>query len=117
MSLDAIYSKIPDAGCKGLCVANCGPILCSPRERAEIKKWTGEDIMEWAEQPGPVAIRVSPCRFLLAGRCSIYSMRPAICRLFGVVDDPMLKCAHGCKPARLLSNQESRAVLKECEEA
>lgn len=114
--LAAIYAEIPDAGCKGLCTASCGPILCSSRERAEIQKWTGEDIMEWAEQPGPVAFRISPCRFLLDGRCSIYSLRPAICRLFGSVDHQLLRCPHGCKPERLLSNQESRAILEQCED-
>lgn len=115
-SLAAIYAKIPDAGCKGLCVENCGPILCSDHERAEIRKWTGEDIMGWTESPMETVF-IRPCRFLLDGKCSIYSMRPAICRLFGSVEDRMLRCKHGCKPARLLSNAESRAILKECDDA
>lgn len=115
LAREAIYAKIPEVNCKGLCVANCGPILCSKGEAHEIEKWTGQNIMEWADQPAPLAVRISPCTFLLAGRCSIYSMRPAICRLFGAVDHAMLRCPHGCRPEKYLTERESRAILAEIE--
>jgi Fe-S-cluster containining protein len=73
--------------------------------------------MEWATRQGGLPpVRISPCRFLLAGRCSIYSMRPAICRLFGAVDHPMLRCPHGCRPEKYLTDAESRAILKDIED-
>lgn len=109
------YARIPEVNCKGLCTDSCGPILCSKGEADEIKQWTGLNIMGWAEQPGPLGVRVSPCVFLLAGRCSIYSMRPAICRLFGAVDHALLRCPHGCRPEKYMTNHESRTLLAEIE--
>lgn len=36
------------------------------------------------------------CPFLENGRCTIYSERPAICRLWGASE--ALRCPYGCKP-------------------
>lgn len=110
-ALDAIYARIPDSGCRGLCVKSCGPILCSEHERGEIKRWSGVDIMGWISSP-----LIAPCAFLFDGRCSIYSMRPAICRLFGSVDHQLLRCPHGCKPGRPLTTAEAQAILGECDQ-
>jgi uncharacterized protein len=115
-ALDLIYAKIPDAGCKGLCVLSCGPVLCSHTERVEIQKWTGKDIMEWTNIPLDLD-NVPPCVFLLDGRCSIYSMRPAVCRMYGSVDHELMRCPHGCKPEKPMTNDDATRILAECDGA
>ena len=36
--------------------------------------------------------------------CSVYRDRPLICRLFGLVDHPRMRCEHGCTPTFWLSS-------------
>lgn len=95
--LDAIYAEIPTIDCKGLCAESCGPISVSPDEWRRMKETGGKE-------PG-VNPKTFVCNMLKDGRCSIYQARPAICRLFGVVED--LRCPHGCVPTRLLRREEA----------
>lgn len=44
-------------------------------------------------------------------KCTIYSHRPTICRLYGLSEK--LKCPFGCIPTRTLSEQESHQILQE----
>jgi len=39
------------------------------------------------------------CPLLVEGRCSVYALRPAICRGFGSVAEPRMACPFGCVPA------------------
>lgn len=53
------------------------------------------------------------CAALKDKRCSIYSVRPAICRLYGVAEG--LECPFACKPKKKLSKQEAHAIIREIE--
>jgi len=44
------------------------------------------------------------------GRCSVYEIRPMVCRLFGVSIG--IECPWGCKPSRLLSHEEGKRFLE-----
>ena len=44
------------------------------------------------------------------GRCSIYDLRPLICRMFGTVEG--MPCPHGCKAA-LLTDKQSAVLFKQ----
>ncbi len=50
-------------------------------------------------------------------KCSAYDVRPAICRLFGVVEGELL-CPHGYAPetSTLLSDKQSREILRKVDE-
>jgi Fe-S-cluster containining protein len=50
-------------------------------------------------------------------KCTVYEVRPAICRLFGVVRNQLL-CPHGYTPesSALLSDKQAREILRKVEE-
>lgn len=106
ITIDSIYKLIPDVSCQGLCQQACGPVLMSKAEERRIIDRTGK----------PVSFnpKTLTCDRLTAfGRCSIYPDRPAICRLFGAVDD--LPCQWGCKAERPLSSGEGGDILRALE--
>ena len=102
--LDRIYATLPSIECKRLCQRSCGPLLMAQAEHDRIK-----------DHLGPAFKRVQPqdlaCPMLdPMGNCSIYRVRPAICRLYGLTE--MLRCEHGCEPERWLSEDEARLLLR-----
>lgn len=111
----ALWATIPDAGCKGLCVDACGPIGMTDLEAA-VLVGTGRVRPDELEPFGEGRVLLvgddGVCPLLEDGRCSVYQLRPAICRGFGSVDDPLLRCPHGCEPAGgPMATAAFRAVL------
>jgi Fe-S-cluster containining protein len=51
------------------------------------------------------------CVYLKKERCSIYSVRPLVCRLYGVSNG--MQCPHGCQPSRLLTDVEAHLLIEE----
>ena len=98
--LDKIYPKIPAMICKHGCTDCCGPVPWSKSEWDAIgDKRVATDIN---------------CPYSISGCCDVYSQRPLICRLFGVVDDPLLACPHGLGPLLgKMSRSEASAIIKE----
>lgn len=99
--LAAVYARIPDARCKGLCAAACGPIGCTPAERVRIERAGGKKLTHDPE--------TLSCSMLVDGRCSVYEKRPLICRLYGSTVG--LRCEHGCIPESGLLTDEQAATL------
>lgn len=110
--LAAIYDRLPGVACKGLCDDSCTQIDASELERQELAA-RGMQITE--DHPHVILDRyrvgeVPPCPALTADRrCSVYEVRPFICRAFGMISaagvtgparfaQPMM-CDHGCEPA------------------
>ena len=50
------------------------------------------------------------------GLCTQYELRPLICRLFGTMQHPFMKCEHGCKPERWVSGEEAAQMFDEVQE-
>lgn len=98
--LEAVYRRVPDVKCKGKCAECCGPILCGGAEWARIVPLAGAV----AAIGGDLS-----CPLLKDGRCSVYAVRPLICRLWGAVK--AMRCPHGCRPSRWLSDAEARDLL------
>jgi hypothetical protein len=98
--LDAMYAEMPTLDCQGKCAEACGPILMSRVE------W--ERIEERGEV-GPLGPDLT-CPLLDGERCSVYDIRPTICRLWGMVES--MPCLWGCKPSRLLTDDEGGAFLE-----
>lgn len=103
--LQAIYDRIPKLECRGLCYDSCGPIEASVRERQRIERAGGRTLC---------TVDGSCCSMLGPdNRCTVYDVRPLICRLYGVAKG--LECPYGCKPERYLTRVEASEMLAEAE--
>ena len=100
--VDSIWAQIPDVHCKGKCQEACGPVWCSPAEERRIRM----------DYNTAISFNHSTltCSLLANGRCSIYSSRPAICRLWGAVKK--MRCPFGCRPRKWISDQKAGRLLR-----
>lgn len=136
--LEALYASLPKLECKKKCQACCGSLQMARIESQHIEEKTGgmftEDL-DVAVNPSrflfvarpyynvlPVlremtCTRAEPngdCQFLMPviGTCRVYARRPLICRLWGMVNHPLMRCPHGCVPERWLTYEESQTLLR-----
>ena len=118
--LMAIYAEIPDMlDCKGLCHDSCGPIPLTKREwqRLDMRGVQIPDAMKAVEEIVATNGQWS-CPALVNNRCSVYEVRPLICRMYGTVDTEHLRCVHGCSPVgRFLTDVEARSLIERTLEA
>jgi Fe-S-cluster containining protein len=101
--LDALYRELPGLDCQRKCDSSCGPIAMTYVEWERIKKRVGYE---------PVA-RSIDCPLLSHGLCSVYAIRPMICRLWGIIET--MKCPWGCEPDRYLTTREGYLFLARAE--
>jgi hypothetical protein len=104
-----LYAQVAQPTCKGLCADSCGPIDMHPRERQRIREHGvtiphHDDALDQLDATGDYA-----CPALQDGQCSVYSVRPMICRLWGAVE--AMPCPHGCRPAGGLHPDQRGAEL------
>lgn len=97
--LDQLYAELPRIACQRKCHSSCGPIAMSRVEWARIIKKKGYE---------PRATSTT-CPMLESKMCSVYTIRPMICRLWGVVEDML--CPWGCEPERVLARAEAYDFL------
>jgi uncharacterized protein len=103
--LRLIYDDLPTIECKGLCSDACHHIAMTNLEHEHIESTHGTDIQ----------MTDSPCPALdFMGRCSVYSDRPLICRLWGLVEG--MECHYGCRPSKLLTREEGFSFLARANE-
>lgn len=96
-SLDEIYASLPALKCKGLCQECCGPIGCAPVEHARMIGEGGRRGTVRRLPSRDVMLVDETCAYLgFSGRCEVYSNRPIVCRLWGIVES--LPCRFGCVP-------------------
>lgn len=98
--LHQIYREVPQNNCTGQCLVACGLIAMSKAEYDHLTKISGEE-----PKFGPTG-----CNYLKDGKCKHYDDRPLICRLWGVTDDPLLKCEF-CDAPKKLSKGEALTLL------
>ena len=114
--LEELYAQIPDIDCKGRCHTSCGPIRMSDRERSRIKETYKVTIRNSSGYDYPPQ-RVPSCPALTEDkRCSVYDLRPLICRLWGAVEG--MPCTYGCRPkngGRLLSDEDAYKLIAEAQ--
>lgn len=114
-TLEDIYGLIPAVDCKGLCQDSCGPIAMSVEEDRRVRE-RGFDIPALLD--GVAALERGEefyCPALVGGRCAVYDVRPAVCRLWGATES--MPCPHGCTPADALTRHESHHLLRLTAEA
>lgn len=104
--LDALYATLPEMHCQGYCHDSCGPIDPAVREKARI--------VERARKPLTCG-KYASCSMLTEQRkCSVYDIRPMICRLWGLVRS--MPCPYGCRPeGGLLPDEDGVRLLVESE--
>lgn len=102
--MDKLYRRIPEVHCKGLCQEACSIIPMQESEARRLKARTGE----WPTYDA----KELRCSMLTEdGKCSVYGIRPLVCRLFGAVRK--MTCPHGCVPDRWVSEAEARAITEQ----
>ena len=100
--LKKLYAELPGIQCKGLCVESCTAIGYSSVE-ADLIQLAGQDLPK---------LREGRCSALTPkGRCGVYSNRPLVCRLFGLVEE--MRCPHGCIPEQFLTEEEQLNLFRQ----
>lgn len=85
--IDRLYARLPSIDCTGRCVDSCTVIRMTRTEHRRIEA-AGVDVHQGDD---------GRCSALtMFGRCSVYAIRPAICRLWGLTR--ALQCSYGCVP-------------------
>lgn len=118
--IDALLSTIPTFQCKEGCYDCCGPVELSRLEYLrciEASGRTAEDVRQQMQSNIKEGTYLCPLLDTETKKCSVYAVRPAICRLFGVVKNQLL-CPHGYAPESpaLLSDKQAREILRKVEE-
>lgn len=120
--LDDLYARLPVLNCKGKCQASCGPIVMSQVEAERIKAMRPDFITRDMEMRLPSGESVGigaiseclTCPLLTSdGKCSVYPIRPLICRMWGSVQ--AMRCPYGCTPRRWVSPRESAKMFRDVE--
>jgi hypothetical protein len=94
--LRELYDRVPVVKCQGLCQECCGLVPATAGEVRIMERVSGK--------PHALDIDTFSCAYLHEGRCTIYSDRPLVCRLWGAAEN--LICPFGCKPDRYLTEAE-----------
>lgn len=102
-ALDALYATLPQLHCQQKCQECCGPIRMARLE------W--ERIQTYLHNP-PTRMDSLICPLLdqTIGQCTVYAIRPLICRLWGMVR--AMQCPHGCVPERWLREHEVKRLFR-----
>lgn len=105
--LDALYAQLPPLACQGKCGISCrGGIMLTDVEARRLQVTTHRKPRTTDER--------GRCVYLTADeRCSVYAVRPLICRAWGVVK--MMSCPFGCVPERWLTEIEFLNIAVEVE--
>lgn len=93
-SLERLYRAVPHVACRGLCTDSCGPVPMSEAEHMRVRA-KGVDIPVIEDALTAIKNGDAPtCPALVNNRCSVYDVRPLICRMWGAVES--MPCPHGC---------------------
>lgn len=128
--LDRLYAMLPALECKGRCHDSCTAIDCSELERRRL----AERGIELPNISPRLQLRlimakgeVTRCPALgPLNTCTVYDIRPMICRAFGLTMDPRapgqfadfrgpMMCDYGCVPDATISPGELNRLLSEIE--
>lgn len=127
--LEALYSTLPTIECKRQCGNYCGPIIASKLEMKRLEEKRGfiriEASWEAAERinlPAPEVLereyvgllpdtnKDNRCVFLQPGFCMAHAIRPLVCRLWGMMNNTLMRCPYGCMPTRWVTDRECREL-------
>lgn len=119
LKLNLLYAKVPSFDCKAGCSDCCGPIMMSRAELKRITEHLGHEPnftpteKQLLDRLAGGATLDCPCLDAKTNRCTIYSIRPMICRVFGTF--PELACPKGCAPTTPLTQAQADALINGAE--
>lgn len=101
--MDQLASVIASLECKQLCAYSCTRTFASKPGDAAIREYCEKNgipyhnltVTSINERHGEF-YGSDMCKFLKDGLCSIYPVRPIICKIWGAGEVPV--CKFGCKP-------------------
>jgi len=108
-----LYAQLPTFECVPGCSHCCGPTPCAPSETALIAQWLTQRGLAVLHSPLAVLPTTDglTCVYAGADGCSIYPVRPFMCRLYGSI--PKLRCPLGRGPAEPLSESAEASLMRE----
>jgi Fe-S-cluster containining protein len=118
--IDALLADVPPILCLAGCSDCCGPIAMTRLEKTRIcqrigqsPKWLRNAMLKTFNDVVAKGDSGGSCPLLKDGRCSVYDIRPAICRVFGSSDGKYLTCPHGCSPETPWTESHTFAVMNQ----
>jgi Fe-S-cluster containining protein len=109
-SLADVYARIPPVPCKGLCQDSCGPIAMSEEEDERLRA-RGVTVPSMVSTVAAMEAGAEYwCPALRDGACTVYDVRPTICRLWGATRS--MPCPHGCTTDDALTQEQSHELLQ-----
>lgn len=100
--LEQTYKQIPSSKCPNDCGKCCGILFPSLAELRNIKEWCVAHHVEYRDFNYQLGI---DCPYLARDKsCSIYPVRPFLCRIYGVSKE--LPCKW-CTPEKILNRNQS----------
>jgi len=96
-----LYKQIPSFECIPGCTSCCAFVYFS--------QWEWKRIPEHKRKSTTYA----ECPYIDEGGCSIYTLRPLVCRMFGAVNDTRMLCPYGRGPLVILTAGEGQSIMKE----
>lgn len=126
-ALEDLYAQLPRLECKGLCFDSCTAVDASELERERMRERGVELPMPLAHHrlQALIAVGKTPrCPALgPLNTCTVYDVRPFVCRVFGMVRDPAdtlargpMMCDYGCIPDGTIDFDQFGRALREIEE-
>jgi hypothetical protein len=94
-ALDDLYARIPKMECRGKCQGACTVIEMTTAERQRITA-AGVTIPHAFSQINGVDGIPSCPALTMFGQCSVYAVRPIVCRIWGAIES--MSCSYGCRP-------------------
>jgi uncharacterized protein len=107
MDIEDVYSLLPDFKCDPGCIECCRNFGVASRTLVEDNR-----IREYLRGQGrePLPTRGTTCPYVSEQGCTIYPVRPLICRLYGT--SPSYQCIMGVKPLILLHEDEEADIFQ-----
>jgi Fe-S-cluster containining protein len=122
--IDDLYKQIPNFKCVEGCTLCCGPVAGSRLEWKRIAEVSGRSMKDIQKEAAANLAKYEAtqnhdhmkCPLLKpGGGCSVYDVRPASCRLFGVVEHELMTCPVAGVPERKIPNEQATKILDEIE--
>ena len=105
MKIQDLYALIPEVHCLPDCTACCQDFGVPSQTKIETRR-----IKRFLQKNGMIFKRAegTTCPYVSDRGCTIYPVRPFICRLFGAA--PNLQCHLGARPFTLLHEDEEEEI-------
>jgi Fe-S-cluster containining protein len=126
-ALETVYATLPGIACQQKCQACCTTFGMTRLEKKRLvaaggpfktrsgPAFTDTETGERGVLLGVHEVIEGKCHLLSdEGLCSVYAIRPAICRIWGL--SKRFKCPHGCEPERWLDDQEVYQIMRRVQE-